>query len=202
MARKTCEWVQQFPQAQEKLAELQKEYALHQHTLIQDETSKWTTLLHMLERLIEQKRAVQELTVQCHFPEIISFDQSVCRALRPFVTFSCEMSAHTSTVSQVILMMYILHRKIEMLLEETIGIDTILKSLKEGVGTFRSAMLHNPSYLFATLLDPRYKASLFSKEEAEHYRQDLIRELKMLNPASHNTPVYSRHDPGAPAQGP
>lgn len=24
----------------------------------------------------------------------------------------------------------------------------------------------------------------------------------MLNPASQNTPVYSRHDPGAPAQGP
>ncbi|XP_049622993.1 zinc finger BED domain-containing protein 4-like [Suncus etruscus] len=206
IARKTCEWVQQSPRAQEKLAELQKEYALPQHTLVQDEPSKWTTLLNMLERLIEQKRAVHELAIECHFPEIISFDQwegmrSVCRALRSFYAASCEMSTRTATLSQVIPMMYILHRKIDMLFEETMGIDTILKSLKEGMGSSLTAMLHNPSYLFATLLDPRYKASLFSKEEAELYRRDLIRELKMLNPASHHRPVCSRHDPAAPVQG-
>ncbi|KAK1346839.1 hypothetical protein QTO34_000699 [Cnephaeus nilssonii] len=42
-------------------------------------------------------------------------------------------------------------------------------------------------YIFATLLDPRYKASLFSEEEAEQYKQDLIRELEMLNFTSVDT---------------
>ncbi|XP_049627499.1 zinc finger BED domain-containing protein 4 isoform X2 [Suncus etruscus] len=207
IARKICEWVQRSPRAKEKLADLQKEYALPQHHLVQDVPSKWSTSLHMLERLIEQKRAVHELAVECHFRELISFDQwevmqSVCHALKPFDAASREMSAHTSTLSQVIPMIHILHRKIEMLFEETVGIDTLLKSLKEAVVSRLAATLHDPRYLFATLLDPRYKASLFSEEEAAQYRQDLVRELEMLNSTSDHTPVGGRRDPGAPPQGP
>lgn len=207
IARKICEWVQRSPRAKEKLAELQKEYELPQHHLVQDVPSKWSTSLHMLERLIEQKRAVHELAVECHFRELISFDQwevmqSVCHALKPFDAASREMSAHTSTLSQVIPMIHILHRKIEMLFEETVGIDTMLKSLKEAVVSRLAATLHDPRYIFATLLDPRYKASLFSEEEAAQYRQDLVRELEMLNSTSDHTPVGGRREPGAPPQDP
>ncbi|XP_059043297.1 zinc finger BED domain-containing protein 4 [Mustela lutreola] len=205
-ARKLCERVQRSPRAKEKLAELQRAYGLPPHHLLQDVPSRWSTSLHMLERLVEQKRAVNEVSVECGFRELISCDQwevmrSVCLALKPFDAAGREMSAHASTLSQVIPMIHILNRKIEMLFEETMGIDTMLKSLKEAMVSRLAATLRDPRYILATLLDPRYKASLFSEEEAEQYTRDLIRELEALNPTSDNTPIPNGCDAGAPSQG-
>nr|XP_060512050.1 zinc finger BED domain-containing protein 4 [Panthera onca]XP_060512052.1 zinc finger BED domain-containing protein 4 [Panthera onca]XP_060512053.1 zinc finger BED domain-containing protein 4 [Panthera onca] len=205
IARKICERVHRSPKAKEKLAELQKEYALPQRHLIQDVPSRWNTSFHMLERLIEQKRAINEMSVECNFRELISCDQwevmqSVCHALKPFDAASREMSAHASTLGQVIPMIHILNRKIEMLFEETMGIDTMLKSLKEAMVSRLAATLHDPRYVFATLLDPRYKASLFSEEEATQYKQDLIRELEELNSTSEDAPVSNGCHPGSPSR--
>nr|XP_044996788.1 zinc finger BED domain-containing protein 4 [Jaculus jaculus]XP_045009004.1 zinc finger BED domain-containing protein 4 [Jaculus jaculus] len=205
IARKLCERVHRSPRAREKLAELQKEYELPQHQLIQDVPSKWSTSFHMLERLIEQKRAVNEVSIECNFRELISCDQwevmqSVCHVLRPFDAASREMSAHMSTLSQVIPMIHILSRKVEMLFGETMGIDTMLKSLKEAMASRLSATLHDPRYIFATLLDPRYKASLFTEEEMEQYRQDLIRELEILNSTSEDMATSNGCDSGSPSK--
>ncbi|XP_069085811.1 zinc finger BED domain-containing protein 4 [Pleurodeles waltl] len=189
IARKICERVHRSVKAKEKLEDLQKEYGLPQHPLIQDVPSKWNTSFNMLERLIEQKRAIDELSIECSFRELISCDQwevmqSVCHALKPFEAACREMSMHMATLSQVIPMIHILNRKIEMLFEETMGIDTMLKSLKEAIVCRLSSTLHDPRYIFATLLDPRYKTSLFAEEEAEQYKQDLIRELEILSSTS------------------
>ncbi|KAM6291674.1 zinc finger BED domain-containing protein 4 isoform 1-T2 [Porphyrio hochstetteri] len=205
IARKICERVHRSAKAKEKLAELQKEYELPQHQLIQDVPSKWNTSFHMLERLIEQKRAIDEMSIECSFRELISCDQwevmqSVCHALKPFEAASREMSTHMSTLSQVIPMIHILNRKIEMLFEETMGIDTMLKSLKEAMVSRLSSTLHDPRYIFATLLDPRYKASLFTEEEAEQYKQDLIRELEIMSSTSDDDkPVSNGCDIGSPS---
>nr|XP_020643858.1 zinc finger BED domain-containing protein 4 [Pogona vitticeps]XP_020643859.1 zinc finger BED domain-containing protein 4 [Pogona vitticeps]XP_020643860.1 zinc finger BED domain-containing protein 4 [Pogona vitticeps]XP_020643861.1 zinc finger BED domain-containing protein 4 [Pogona vitticeps]XP_020643862.1 zinc finger BED domain-containing protein 4 [Pogona vitticeps]XP_020643864.1 zinc finger BED domain-containing protein 4 [Pogona vitticeps]XP_020643865.1 zinc finger BED domain-containin len=206
IARKICERVHRSAKAKEKLAELQKEYHLPQHQLIQDVPSKWNTSFHMLERLIEQKRAIDEMSIECSFRELISCDQwevmqSVCHALKPFEVASREMSTHMSTLSQVIPMIHILNRKIELLFEETMGIDTMLKSLKEAMVSRLSSTLQDPRYIFATLLDPRYKASLFTEEEAEQYKQDLIRELEILNATSDDDkPVSSDCGIGSPSK--
>ncbi|XP_051485763.1 zinc finger BED domain-containing protein 4 [Apus apus] len=205
IARKICERVHRSAKAKEKLAELQKEYELPQHQLIQDVPSKWNTSFHMLERLIEQKRAINEMSIECSFRELISCDQwevmqSVCHALKPFEAASKEMSTHMSTLSQVIPMIHILNRKIEMLFEETMGIDTMLKSLKEAMVSRLSSTLHDPRYIFATLLDPRYKTSLFTEEEAEQYKQDLIRELEIMSSTSDDDkPVSNGCDIGSPS---
>ncbi|XP_053318310.1 zinc finger BED domain-containing protein 4 [Spea bombifrons] len=196
IARKICERVHRSTKAKEKLAELQKEYGLPPHQLIQDVPSKWSTSFHMLERLIEQKRAIDEMSIECNFREVISCDQwevmqSVCHALKPFEAASREMSMHMATLSQVIPMIHILNRKIEMLFEETMGIDTMLKSLKEAMVCRLSSTLLDPRYIFATLLDPRYKASLFAEEEAEEYKQGLIRELELLSSTSDDAPILN-----------
>ncbi|KAM5287866.1 zinc finger BED domain-containing protein 4 [Ctenodactylus gundi] len=204
IARKLCERVHRSSRAREKLAELQQEYALPQHPLLQDVPSRWNTSLRMLERLLEQKRAINDVSVECNFRELISCDQwevlqSVCHALRPFDAASREMSTHVSTLSQVIPMVHILSRKVDMLFGETTGIDTMLKSLKEAMASHLSATLHDPRYVFATLLDPRYKASLFTEEEAEQYRQDLIRELHVLHSTSEDTAAAHSCGSGSPA---
>ncbi|XP_063072979.1 zinc finger BED domain-containing protein 4 [Engraulis encrasicolus] len=183
IARKICERVHRSAKAKEKLTELQKTYQLPENQLVQDVPSKWKTSFFMLERLVEQKKAIDEMSIECNFRELISCDQwevmqSVCSALKPFEVACREMSNRTATLGQVIPLIHILNRKIDMLFDETMGIDNMLKSLKEAMVTRMSSTLHDPRYTWATMLDPRYKTSLFSEEEAERCKQDLIQELE------------------------
>uniref|UniRef100_A0A3P8T7U5 Zinc finger, BED-type containing 4 n=1 Tax=Amphiprion percula TaxID=161767 RepID=A0A3P8T7U5_AMPPE len=182
IARKICERVHRSAKAKEKLAELQRVHQLPENQLIQDVPSKWVTSFFMLERLVEQKIAIDEMSIECNFREIISCDQwevmlSVCNALKPFEVACREMSNRTATLGQVIPLIHILNRKIDLLFDETVGIDTMLKSLQEALVSRMSAILHDPRYTWATMLDPRYKTSLFTEEEAERCKQDLIQEL-------------------------
>lgn len=189
IARKICERVHRSAQAKEKLAELQKAYQLPDNQLVQDVPSKWRTSYFMLERLVEQKKAIDEMSIECNFRELISCDQwevmqSVCNALKPFEVACREMSNRTATLGQVIPLIHILNRKIEMLFDETMGIDNMLKSLKEAMMSRMSPTLHDPRYMWATMLDPRYKTSLFTEEEAEQCKQDLIQELEVSTSTS------------------
>lgn len=182
IARKICERVHRSAKAKEKLAELQRAHQLPENQLIQDVPSKWRTSFFMLERLVEQKKAIDEMSIECNFREMISCDQwevmlSVCNALKPFEVAYREMSNRTATLGQVIPLIHILNRKIDLLFDETVGIDNMLKSLKEAMVSRMSATLHDPRYAWATMLDPRYKTSLFTEEEAERCKQDLIQEL-------------------------
>ncbi|KAJ0012523.1 hypothetical protein NQD34_016857 [Periophthalmus magnuspinnatus] len=182
IARKICERVHRSAKAKEKLAELQRAHELPENQLIQDVPSKWRTSFFMLERMVEQRKAIDELSIECNFREIISCDQwevmlSVCNALKPFEVACREMVTRTATLGQVIPLIHILNRKIDLLFDETVGIDNMLKSLKEAMVSRMSSMLHDPRYTWATMLDPRYKTSLFTEEEAECCKQDLIREL-------------------------
>ncbi|XP_027007419.1 zinc finger BED domain-containing protein 4 isoform X1 [Tachysurus fulvidraco] len=198
IARKICERVHRSAKAKEKLAELQKAYNLPEHQLIQDVPSKWKTSYFMLERLVEQKKAIDEMSLECNFRELISCDQwevmqSVCNALKPFEVACREMSNRTATLGQVIPLIHILNRKIDMLFDETMGIDNMLKSLKEAMVTRMSPTLHDPRYTWATMLDPRYKTSLFTEEEAEKCKQELIREVQRvsMSPSAETKPPLS-----------
>lgn len=189
IARKICERVHRSAPAKEKLAELQRAHELPENQLIQDVPSKWRTSFCMLERLVEQKKAIDELSIECNFREIISCDQwevmlSVCNALKPFDVAYREMSNRTATLGQVIPLIHILNRKIDLLFDETVGIDNMLRSLKEAMVSRMSSILHDPRYAWATMLDPRYKTSLFTEEEAERCKQDLILELDLSSSTS------------------
>ncbi|XP_026183111.1 zinc finger BED domain-containing protein 4 [Mastacembelus armatus] len=189
IARKICERVHRSAKAKEKLAELQRVHQLPENQLIQDIPSKWRTSFFMLERLVEQKKAIDEMSIECNFREMISCDQwevmqSVCNALKPFEVACREMSNRTATLGQVIPLIHILNRKIDLLFDETVGIDNMLKSLKEAMVSRMSPCLHDPRYTWATMLDPRYKTSLFTEEEAEQYKQDLIQELDVCSATS------------------
>lgn len=184
IARKICERVQRSHKAKQRLAELQRVYELPGNQLVQDVPSKWRTSFLMLERLVEQKKAIDEMSIECNFREMISCDQwevmlSVCNALKPFDVACSEMSCRTATLGQVIPLIHILNRKIDMLFDETMGIDNMLKSLKDSMVSRMSSTLQDPRYTWATMLDPRYKTSLFTEEEAEQCKQELIRELEV-----------------------
>nr|XP_061809437.1 zinc finger BED domain-containing protein 4-like [Nerophis lumbriciformis] len=189
IARKICERVHRSPKAKEKLVELQRDHQLPENQLIQDIPSKWRTSFLMLERLVEQKKAIDELSIECNFREIISCDQwevmqSVCNALKPFEVAYREIRNRTATLGQVIPLIHILNRKIDLLFDETVGIDNMLISLKEATVSRMSATLNDPRFTWSTMLDPRYKTSLFTEEEAERWKRDLIQELDLFSSTS------------------
>ncbi|XP_061124239.1 zinc finger BED domain-containing protein 4 [Syngnathus typhle] len=200
MARKICERIHRSAKAKEKLAELQKDHRLPENRLIQDIPSKWRTSLLMLERLVEQQKAVDELSIECNFREIVSCDQwevmqSVCNALKPFEVAYGEVRNRAATLGQVIPLIHILNRKIELLFDETVGIDNMLRSLKEATVSRMSATLNDPRFTWATMLDPRYKTSLFTEEEAERCKQDLIQELDLFSSTSaEESPLLNGRD--------
>lgn len=194
IARKICERVHRSAKAKEKLAELQRLHLLPENQLIQDVPSKWRTSFFMLERMVEQRTAIDEMSIECNFREMISCDQwevmlSVCNALKPFEVACRELSNRTATLGQVIPLIHILNRKLDLLFDETVGIDNMLKYLKEAMVSRMSSMLHDPRYTWATMLDPRYKTSLFTEEEAECCKQDLIRELDYTTSVEANSPL-------------
>lgn len=206
IARKICERVQRSAKAKEKLAELQRRHQLPENQLVQDVPSKWRTSFSMLERLVEQKKAIDELSIECNFREMISCDQwevmlSVCNALKPFEVACQEMSSRTATLGQIIPLIHILNRKVDLLFDETVGIDNMLKSLKEAMVSRLSATLHDPRYTWATMLDPRYKTSLFTEDEAEQCKQDLVHELNSSASTSalDDTPLLPNGHGGEPA---
>ncbi|XP_061617491.1 zinc finger BED domain-containing protein 4 [Phyllopteryx taeniolatus] len=189
IARKICERVHRSAKAKEKLVELQRDHQLPENQLIQDIPSKWRTSFLMLERLVEQKKAIDEMSIECNFREIISCDQwevmqSVCNALKSFEVAYREIRNRTATLGQVIPLIHILNRKIDLLFDETVGIDNMLKSLKEAMVSRMSATLNDPRFTWATMLDPRYKTSLFTEEEAERCKQELIQELDLFSSTS------------------
>ncbi|KAG7270948.1 hypothetical protein CRUP_015385, partial [Coryphaenoides rupestris] len=206
IARKICERVQRSAKAKEKLAELQRRHQLPENQLVQDVPSKWRTSFSMLERLVEQKKAIDELSIECNFREMISCDQwevmlSVCNALKPFEVACQEMSSRTATLGQIIPLIHILNRKVDLLFDETVGIDNMLKSLKEAMVSRLSATLHDPRYTWATMLDPRYKTSLFTEDEAQQCKQDLVRELNLSSSTSalDDAPLLPNGHGGEPA---
>ena len=91
------------------------------------------------------------------------------------------MNNRTATLGQVIPLIHILNRKIDLLFDETMGIDNMLKSLKDAIVSRMSSTLHDPRYMWATMLDPRYKTSLFTEGEAEQCKQDLVQEIDTLS---------------------
>ncbi|XP_056434749.1 zinc finger BED domain-containing protein 4 [Gadus chalcogrammus] len=206
IARKISERVQRSAKAKEKLAELQALHQLPENQLVQDVPSKWRTSFSMLERLVEQKKAIDELSIECNFREMISCDQwevmlSVCNALKPFEVACQEMSSRTATLGQIIPLVHILNRKVDLLFDETVGIDNMLKSLKEAMVGRMSANLRDPRYTWATMLDPRYKTSLFTEDEAEQCKQDLVRELNLSSSTSalEDTPLLPNGRGGDPS---
>ncbi|KAJ3612478.1 hypothetical protein NHX12_020753 [Muraenolepis orangiensis] len=206
IARKICERVQRSAKAKEKLVELQRLHQLPENQLVQDVPSKWRTSFSMLERLVEQKKAIDELSIECNFREMISCDQwevmlSVCNALKPFEVACQEMSSRTATLGQIIPLIHILNRKVDLLFDETVGIDNMLKSLKEAMVGRMSVPLHDSRYTWATMLDPRYKTSLFTEDEAEQCKQDLVHELNLSSSTSapDDTPLLPNGCGGDPA---
>ncbi|XP_049447489.1 zinc finger BED domain-containing protein 4-like [Epinephelus fuscoguttatus] len=148
--------------AEQRLKNIQKELDLPQHRIIQSVPTRWNSTLHMLESMLEQKRALNVYAGEHGKISVLTADQwalvdNLIATLSPLEQITLEMSRSDSTISCIIPCITVL----KMLLEAE-GAKT------RGIGTLRETMLNSLKARFekaektrclvlATLLDPRYK---------------------------------------------
>lgn len=148
--------------AKQRLREIQKELDLPQHRIIQSVPTRWNSTLHMLESMLEQRRALTVYAGEHGKISVLTADQwtlvdNLIATLSPLEQVTLEMSRSDSTISCVIPCITVLKMLLEAEGPKTRGIgtlrDTMLKSLK---GRFDKAETTR-CLVLATILDPRYK---------------------------------------------
>ncbi|XP_073726190.1 zinc finger BED domain-containing protein 4-like [Misgurnus anguillicaudatus] len=148
--------------AKQRLKEIKKELDLPQHRIIQSVPTRWNSTLHMLESMLEQKRALTVYAGEHGKISILTADQwtlvgNLIDTLKPLEQVTLEMSKSDSSISCIIPSITVLKMLLEVEGAKARGIktlrDTMLDSLK---ARFQNAE-KNKCLVLATLLDPRYR---------------------------------------------
>uniref|UniRef100_F6SY55 BED-type domain-containing protein n=1 Tax=Ciona intestinalis TaxID=7719 RepID=F6SY55_CIOIN len=129
------------PRACGMLKSVQTDLNLPKHKLIQDVPTRWNSTFFMLERLLEQKPAINQL-YQTHGEfQNLSFNEwklvdSLTIVLKMFDKATCELSGEAATISHILPIKVNLVRKLKKFEHENaegrlFGIGTFISVLKE-----------------------------------------------------------------------
>ena len=144
---------------------MQVELALPQHKLIQDVTTRWNSTYYMLNRLVQQRRAVAVFCTEVDSVMGLNANQwslmeNVVATLKPFEEITKDICGSDASVSVIILTVTALSN-----LLKKVGFDSGIKTMKatslEAV-QYRFAQ-PNPLLIVATVQDPRFKLRCFEE---------------------------------------
>lgn len=154
--------------AKQRLRDIQRELGLPEHNIIQAVPTRWNSTLHMLQRILEQKRA---LTIYCgehggfagptaHQWDLVS---NLIETLLPIEEVTLQVSHSNSSASCIIPCLTVL----KMLLQDDKGpstknIRTLRQAMRESQDKRFSKVEDTKTVVLACLLDPRYKSHAFS----------------------------------------
>ncbi|XP_026482907.1 uncharacterized protein LOC113391164 [Ctenocephalides felis] len=93
--------------AQEKLHSIQKDLDLLQHELVQDVSTRWNSTYYMLERSMQQKRAISVYLVDCDIANLTAaqwelLEQHILKLLKPFEEITKLVSSRYACISEII----------------------------------------------------------------------------------------------------
>lgn len=166
--------------ATRKLTDCQKQCGLPQHTLVQDIDVRWNSTFLMLQRLLEQKNAVNLYCVEHgKIDPVQSKDWVIVKNLTSVLTFfyeaTLDLSFDNACISIVIPLISLLNRKLQVRCETDNGMMTNMKNaLYESMNTRFSSLKKLPSLMVATILDPRFKSKYLNSNELDIAVAELI----------------------------
>ncbi|XP_075683994.1 zinc finger BED domain-containing protein 6 [Rhinoderma darwinii] len=209
MARKVCSHFIDSSRARRILSELQFQNNLPKHSLKLGSLSHWTSTFYMLQRLLEQQRAVQEYlvmhkvdTVDIHLSSSNwNLMASLVDLLQPFEMAIQEVNANQSSLSQVLPELRYLHIFLKQIrghfeskgdANGVVLADSFALKLSTDYGV--NEMFQKEEFVLATLLDPRFKgrieAILPPDSDIGHWKQVLVKKVKEVMSSS-----FSVHSP-------
>ena len=172
-------------QACRKMEDFQKSCGVPSHKLLQDVETRWNSSYLMLERLVEQKTAVNLFSVQQGGISTLSASEwelaeRVVRILQPFYVATLELSSDNACISVVVPLTAMLLGKLQ-----STGEDRGLIQLKRDSMSRRFAHIkREPHIIAATLLDPRFKDAYFNAEETAAAESEIRNFLRSVQPAN------------------
>ncbi|XP_057667242.1 zinc finger BED domain-containing protein 4 [Diorhabda carinulata] len=92
--------------AQEKLHSVQKDLGFPQHELVQDVSTRWNSTYYMLERLMQQKRAISVYLTDYHIANLTTAQwellEHLLKLLQPFEEITKLISSGYACISEII----------------------------------------------------------------------------------------------------
>ncbi|XP_032835197.2 zinc finger BED domain-containing protein 4-like [Petromyzon marinus] len=183
-ARKIVTHLKHSEQACRHLVEQQQTVKSPEHSLLQDVETRWNGMYLMLERLVEQRKAVNLYSVQRSGIDSFSLAEwelaaRVVKILKPFYTATLEICVDDACISVVILLVSNLNNMLN-----TTAADQGLKQMK---ATLRDAMCcrfsdisSSAPFLAATLIDPHFKDTYFNVQKAVAAKKVVLNFLRSV----------------------
>ncbi|XP_063232336.1 zinc finger BED domain-containing protein 4-like [Bacillus rossius redtenbacheri] len=155
------------------LREAQKTVGSPAHRLVQDEPTRWNSILHMLERLYEQRRALALAATNLALHVKISVAQwelieNIIPILKIFDQATLQASKAGVNSSEIIPIVNSLLQELKKPAPVLSGLQGVKKDLFASL-TERYRTLEEEEeeevYVLSTLLDPRFKGAVFTSKE-------------------------------------
>ncbi|XP_064418954.1 zinc finger BED domain-containing protein 6-like [Latimeria chalumnae] len=199
LARKICSHISHSSKAQKIFQELQRSNGLPLLRLKQEVSAQWTSTYYMLERLLQQRGAVNEYVLSQKIGKgdaaltatQWSLIENLVVLLEPFEAATQETRAGSACLSQVLPQTRYLHMFLEdmkqVFREKADSFAVALAEsldLKLATHPKLSAMFEQEHYILATLLDPRFKNNIEGilspgAPGIEHWKEILVNKLSL-----------------------
>ncbi|XP_064816522.1 uncharacterized protein LOC135533058 [Oncorhynchus masou masou] len=197
--------------AKQRLRAIQEELGLPKHSIIQAVQTRWISTLHMLQRMFEQKRALNAYAGEYGHISGLSAAQwdmvsNLIETLAPMEEVTVEMSHSNSTAACIIPSVSVLKLMLQQEGSSTQGINTLRKTMLDSLTRRFSKAEETKCLVLATVLDPRYKSYAFSSgttpEKATEWLKEESELLRKPNPraTAERTSEEEDTDPGAKRQ--
>ena len=187
--------------------QIQSQLNLPAHVLIQDVTTRWNSSYYMLERLLEQKKAITASNAECQPPTELRSQQwvlaeKVVKLLKVFEEATREISGEYSSASVIIPIINTLKRIISQDDDDDHGIMSMKRGMLKSISDRYKDIELQPLCILATVLDPRFKLKAFyTASSAANARMMLIKEceeyllkLSSASPRDQPQPKRSKQD--------
>lgn len=153
--------------AMKKLQEAQEEHNVPRHVLIQDVSTRWDSTYFMLNRLNEQRIAVQAVLPNLNIPlHDLNTQQwillaEVVKILKYFEDVTNALSEDDATLADAIPLVNSLFKALEGVHSKNSNVCFLIQNLKSSLNARLGNIEENDNCLLATVLDPRYKLRTF-----------------------------------------
>jgi len=165
--------------AKERLRDIQQATSdANCHQIVQDVQTRWNSTFYMVQRLLEQKKAVINYATDYDLPAVPTKHQwslleKLVDLLEPFEELTRQLSSDDATLADVIPVVTALQLTLERHENDT-GVQTMKGVLLDELKT-RFASMHKQSLLVvATVVDPRYKTKFFTDERLDDARKMVV----------------------------
>uniref|UniRef100_A0A803TRE2 BED-type domain-containing protein n=1 Tax=Anolis carolinensis TaxID=28377 RepID=A0A803TRE2_ANOCA len=183
--RKIAGFFHRSIKAARELRDRQKLEGLPQHKLLQDVSTRWNSTFKMLERMVEQQKAVHgiSLSLVASTGKLVPSKQEwdtisqLVEVLRPFKEATETLSAQGALLSQGVLLVLALKRHLEMLgggrtLDSlasnlTPQVQEVVRRLTVAVRKRLEPLQNSYVHMIAAICDPRLKDTVCSKDYLE-----------------------------------